>query len=106
MIDQTALDQAVQRIVAVADPSQIILFGSYARGEADADSDLDLLVIQPQVENPVEMMLTVRRALGAMGLGVDVLVYSEAEFARRSRVPGTVHYWAQREGKMLYEATL
>jgi hypothetical protein len=49
-------------------------------------------------------MVYLRQLLGSLGVGVDVLVYSEAEFERRSRVPGTVHYWARREGKTLYEA--
>ena len=40
------LDEVVQRIVAVADPEKIILFGSAARGELGPDSDLDLLVVK------------------------------------------------------------
>ena len=41
---------------------------------------------------------------GYIGKGVDVLVYSEEDFARRSAVPGTVPYWARIEGKVLYDA--
>jgi uncharacterized protein len=104
MIDQQTLQQAVRRIVEAVNPSQVILFGSYGRDEANEDSDLDLMVIQPQVENQAEAMIFLRTILGPMGMGVDVLVFSDAEFERRSRVPGTVHYWARREGKKLYEA--
>ena len=43
------LDEVVQRIVAVADPEKIILFGSAARGELGPDSDLDLLVVKSEV---------------------------------------------------------
>lgn len=104
MIDEQVLKQTVQHIVDAANPNRIILFGSYGRDEANEDSDLDLMVIQPHVENQIEEMVYLRQILGSMGTGVDLLVYSEAEYKRRSRVPGTVHYWASREGKTLYEA--
>lgn len=47
------LQEIVRRILAVSAPEQIILFGSYARGEAGPDSDLDLLVIERGVEAPL-----------------------------------------------------
>ena len=103
MIDEQTLQQTVQRIVDATQPIRVILFGSYGRNEANENSDLDLMVIQSQVKNQIEDMIRLRQILGSMGIGVDVLVYSEAEFERRRRVPGTVHYWASREGRTLYE---
>jgi hypothetical protein len=50
-------------------------------------------------------MIRLRKAVGHIGVGVDVLVYSETEYERRSQVPGTVLYWARKEGRPLYEAT-
>jgi predicted nucleotidyltransferase len=104
MISQKTIQAAVHRIVAAANPRKVILFGSYARGNADEGSDLDLMVIEPRVENIGEEMVRLRTAVGDVGAGVDVLVYSEAEFERRSQVPGTVLYWAKKEGKVLYDA--
>ena len=46
MLDQATLDDVIERIVEVAEPEKIILFGSAARGDADANSDIDLLVIK------------------------------------------------------------
>jgi predicted nucleotidyltransferase len=104
MIDEQALQEMVRRIVAAAQPSRVILFGSYSRGDADAGSDLDLMVIKPEVSDQYTEMMRLREAVGNIGPGVDVLVYSEPEYRRRSQVPGTVLYWARKEGRALYEA--
>ena len=105
MIDEQTLQAVVERIVAAAAPSRVILFGSYGRGDADAGSDLDIMVIEPHVPDQYTEMIRLRKAIGHVGIGVDVLVYSEAEYERRSQVPGTVLYWANKEGRAVYEAT-
>jgi predicted nucleotidyltransferase len=105
MIDAATLQKVVQRLIAVAQPSRIILFGSYGRGDADEGSDLDLVVALPEVTDKHGEMIRLHKAVGDVGLGVDVLVYSEAEYLRRSQVPGTLLYWARTEGKHLYEST-
>jgi uncharacterized protein len=104
MIDEQILREVIARIVAAVRPSRVILFGSYGRGEADEESDVDLMVIEPRVDNRYEEMLRLHRVVGHLGTGVDLLVYSEAEYERRSQVPGTVPYWARKEGRSLYEA--
>ena len=105
MLSERTFRQAIRRIRAVAQPSKIILFGSYARGEATEDSDLDLMIILPGKPDKMAEIIRLRRAIGALGVGVDVLVFSEEEARRRGQVPGTVLYWANKEGKVLYEAT-
>ena len=83
------------------------MFGSYGRGDADEGSDLDLLVIEPQVENKAEEYLRFHRAVGSVGsigVGIDLLIFSKDEFERRSQVPRTLPYWAKKEGKLLYDA--
>ena len=105
MLDEQTLQQAVDRIVAAAKPSRVIVFGSYGRGDASEDSDLDLMVIAPEVENKYEEMIRLNRVVGNIGTGVDLLIYSEREYQRRSQVPGTVLYWARREGRALYGTT-
>lgn len=102
MLDERTLQQIVARIVAAAQPSRVILFGSHARGDATPDSDIDLMVIKPRLHDRGEEMLRLYAAVGATETGVDVLLYSEAEYERRSQVPGTVLYWARKEGRAIY----
>jgi predicted nucleotidyltransferase len=100
---EVPLTEAVHRILAVSQPSRIILFGSQARGDADSGSDMDLMVIEPSVENTALEAARLYRAVGWVGKGVDILVYSEPEFARRSTVPGTVLHQARTEGRVVYD---
>lgn len=101
---QQTIREAVERIVAAARPSKVIVFGSHARGDSDDGSDLDLLVIKPKLVDRYQEMIRLRDAIGPIGTGVDVLVYSEEEVERRGRVPGTVVYWALKEGRVVYDA--
>jgi predicted nucleotidyltransferase len=102
MIDERILEQAVKRIVEAAQPSRVILFGSQGRGDADAGSDLDLMVIKPQVADKYEEMVRLHEAVGGMGVGVDLLVYSEDEVEERRDWCTSPIYWALREGRTLY----
>lgn len=56
------LDAVARLLVAAANPESVILFGSYARGDYTKDSDLDLLVILPTVEDRIEEMARLRMA--------------------------------------------
>jgi predicted nucleotidyltransferase len=105
LAQHTILDAARRAASAASSPASVMLFGSYARGDADENSDLDLLVIERDVPDKAAEDLKLHRAIGAMGVGVDVLVMSGEEFARRSQVPGTVPYWAAKEGKLLHDAS-
>ena len=101
------LQGMVQILVAAADPEQIILFGSRARGDARPDSDVDLLVVEAEPfgenRNCAEESLRLRRALGAQGVDKDILVCSldDLEYWRDSL--NNVLPRALREGAVLYE---
>jgi len=104
LANRSILDAARRVVAAASCPLRIFVFGSYARGDADEGSDLDLLVIEREVPDKEGEYLKLHRAVGSIGVGVDVLVFSQEEFERRSQVLGTVPYWAKKEGKLLYDA--
>jgi len=58
------------------------LFGSHARGEADAASDIDCIVVAPSVRESVERFRDYLPAILAAGVGVDLFVYTPEEFER------------------------
>lgn len=102
MISEDTIAQAVATLVAVAKPQRILLFGSYARGDADDGSDLDLMVVKSQITNRAQEMVQLARALRPLRVPVDVLVVSEDELVRLGREPGSVYWWALHEGRVLH----
>lgn len=102
--DQTIQDAARRLVEAAGSPRRVLLFGSYARGDATEDSDLDILVVEEDLPDPTAEYVRLREAVGALGVGVDLLIYTEAELERRRDWCSNPVYWAVREGKVLYES--
>ena len=99
------LPEVVRRIVERFDPLRVILFGSLARGEMNYDSDIDLLVVFPEVkkEDKRALMVHIRSALLDTPVPMDILVTDPDEISRRGDLVGTILRPALREGKVLYE---
>ncbi|HQE91824.1 MAG TPA: nucleotidyltransferase domain-containing protein [Anaerolineae bacterium] len=93
----------IKRIVQQFDPLRIILFGSQARGDAGPWSDVDLLIVLPEVANKREAAVEVRRALVDFTVSKDIIVTTPDEIERRGDLVGTILRPALREGKVLYE---
>lgn len=94
--------EMVDRIVARFHPDRIILFGSHARGEAGADSDVDLLVIMPLAGSRREKAIEIGVAVHDILVPKDILVTTPQDFERRKDIVGTIERPAAREGKVLY----
>jgi len=106
MIPKETINQVVSKLAKATTPCKIILFGSYARNEATPDSDLDLLVIiKSQSVNKAKEMARLRHIVGHVGIGVDILVYSQQEVEKRGHIPSSALYYALKEGKILYETS-
>ncbi|TEU17553.1 MAG: nucleotidyltransferase domain-containing protein [Anaerolineales bacterium] len=103
MVSPELLQEIVDRLVEGLRPEQIYLFGSWARSEAEEDSDIDLLVVVPDSDLPRHR----REALSydllwGLTVPVDVIVLTRAEFQRASRVKTSLASTVQAEGEMLY----
>ncbi len=103
MTREAAIQTMVDRIVQRFQPLRVILFGSHARGSAAAESDVDLLVVLPDVTDKRTTTVEIRRALGDLPLSKDVIVTTPDEIARRGNLVGSVLRPALREGKVVYE---
>ena len=97
------LDDLVRRIAERFSPDKIILFGSRARGDADPDSDIDLLVLFSEVADPNKLAAELYASLADFPRPKDIVVSTTARFERYRNVVNTVYWPASREGKVLYE---
>jgi predicted nucleotidyltransferase len=103
-VDETLLSEVVRRVLSVARPQRIILFGSAATGQMTRDSDIDLLVVEPEPANTRDRSLKIRRALGDVPYPVDVIVMSSERFEETKNLIGGIAYPASKYGRVLYEA--
>ncbi len=95
--------EMVRRIVERFDPDKIILFGSRVRGDASADSDVDLLVVMPVRGRRLDAAVAIRQLLHGMGVSKDILVATPEEFEAHKDLVGTIVYPAVHEGRLLYD---
>ena len=100
----TSLDAVLERIVAVAKPDRVILFGSAARGTAGPHSDLDFLVIKRGITSRRQLAQTIYRALVGIRASVDVVVVTPEDVESLKDGVGTVVGPAMREGREVYAA--
>jgi predicted nucleotidyltransferase len=104
MVDQKTLDEIIRRIVEVAQPEKIILFGSAARGEMGPNSDVDLLVIMPDGIHRRRTAQAIYSSLKGLGLAKDIVVATEGDVRDYGDNPSLVLCPALREGRELYRA--
>lgn len=102
MISQETIALAADLLQRAAPPgSQVVLFGSYARGTANEHSDVDLMVIQPQVNHWLYETDRLYRVLRPLRLPVDLLVTTRELFNRQKESTSTVYHEAHSHGKVL-----
>ena len=102
MLDPSILDDIIRRVVEVAQPEKIILFGSAARGDMNRHSDVDLLIIKEGVD-ALDLMGQIYRNLRGVGAAVDAIVVSPRDVERYKDSHALVIKPALREGKVVYE---
>jgi predicted nucleotidyltransferase len=103
MISKNKIDEIVGRIANHYSPDKIILFGSYAHGIPDENSDIDLLIIKDSDKSRPERGIEVRKLLSGAMVPMDILVYTNQEIKESANNKYSFVYQALTKGKTLYE---
>ncbi len=102
-VDARAFGELLQRLVQALHPEKIVLFGSYARGTATPDSDVDLLIVMETAAPPVERYLAVARLLRPRLFPVDILVKTPEEIRQALAEGDFFIREIMEQGHILYE---
>jgi uncharacterized protein len=101
--DEEILGEVIERVVEVAGPEKIVLFGSSSREDSDAHSDFDLLVVKSAAHRR-KLAQEIYVALIGVEKAVDVIVATPEDVKRFKDSSALVIATALREGKTVYAA--
>ena len=98
------IDKIIPIIVSLASPDQIILFGSYARGDNTAKSDIDLLILKKGLKKGREICGSIYRAFLDNGIAVpvDLLAIDYDRYFELNNEIGYVYKTIKEQGKVIY----
>jgi predicted nucleotidyltransferase len=103
MIHESQIQQVAVQLGHAAQASQVILFGSYARGEATERSDVDLMVVAETDLPRHKRAVGLYKQFRPYPFGMDIVVYTPQEVQEGKRSALTFVSTVLREGKTLYE---
>jgi len=103
MVDTKMIEEVKNRLIKTYNPSEIYIFGSYAWGCPDEDSDLDLVVVVDHLEKDrYKAMADGHKALMDLRLSKDILLFTQEEFDERAANVTTLCYKIKHKGKQIY----
>jgi predicted nucleotidyltransferase len=102
-ISNAELDEIIRRIVEVAQPEQVLLFGSTARGTTGPHSDLDLLVIKTGRYHARKVAGLIYQRMRGIARSIDLVIVTPQQVRDNRDSPFSVLYPALREGRVMYE---
>lgn len=103
-VNEELLREITQRLVAVFQPEQVILFGSHAWGTPTAGSEVDVMVIVTESTlSEYQRAVLGHRCLSGLNIARDVIVKTRAEFDFLRDVRTSLEYQIARQGKVLYD---
>ncbi|MFN3739301.1 MAG: nucleotidyltransferase domain-containing protein [Thermodesulfovibrionales bacterium] len=108
------MEEILKRIIDIAVPEKIILFGSYAYGIPNLDSDIDIIVVKKDIESKIREYSKIRRSLRGLGYPFDIIILTPEEFeyyssdwinsvAAEAKIGGLFFMKNKREYEVLYE---
>jgi predicted nucleotidyltransferase len=105
MIGKDKISEIINKIALGYDPDKIILFGSYANGNPNEDSDLDLFVIKDTYLPRPQRAMQVRKLIYGSMVPIDLLVYTPQEFEDSKSNKYSFVFEVFNSGKIVYERT-
>jgi predicted nucleotidyltransferase len=100
MISEQTIILAADMLRRASPPgSRVVLFGSYAKGTAGSQSDVDFMVVEPQVKGWLRETDRLYRAVRALRLPIDLIVTTETLFQDKKESEGTVYHEVYRHGR-------
>jgi predicted nucleotidyltransferase len=99
------IDKIVALIVSLASPDQIVLFGSYARGDNTEKSDIDLLIIKKELKNSFDIIDSIDRAFyeNKIKIPIDLLAIDYNRYNELNSEIGYIYKTIKEQGKVIYE---
>ena len=101
----TIISRLVERLKEAYQPERIILYGSYAYGNPDEGSDIDLLIVKDTDQRPIDRRITVRRLVSDIRRKIPFssLVVTPEEISERLEIGDDFFIEITSKGKVLYE---
>jgi predicted nucleotidyltransferase len=103
-IDESVIQQIVERILSVMQPDKIILFGSAVADQMTRDSDIDLLIVEPDTSDQRNEYVRIVKALWDIDYPFDILFINTPWFEQSKDVIGGIAHPAHKYGKVIYDA--
>ena len=103
-ITESLAEEIVRRVLSVAKPDKIILFGSAATGTMNRDSDIDLLIVEQEPGDRRAESVRIDLALSGLGRPFDVIVISTGWFEASKNLIGGIAYPVNKYGRVIYAA--
>ncbi|MEK9165653.1 MAG: nucleotidyltransferase domain-containing protein [Patescibacteria group bacterium] len=100
-IKQNLIAQIVERLKKRYNPEKVILFGSYAKGLNDENSDMDFFIVKNTKKNMIERLREVSALFLDRRIGMDFVIYTPEELRQRIQMNDVFVQDILKEGKIL-----
>ena len=104
MINSNQIEDVKYRLIKEFNPKKIYIFGSYAWGQPNEDSDLDIMIIIDKIEDRIKTMRNGIKALRGLKISKDLIVETEEEFKNYSRKNYRIENEILKKGVLIYES--
>ena len=107
VLDGHAIEKIRRCLVDILNPVRVVIFGSYAKGEATKDSDVDIMVVvqddvKLDIDAKTKARIALRKALAGTGLAFDLVIDRQSDFHQWKSRFGSLEYSVEQQGLVLH----